>query len=469
VPKVVHIPYCYHPDPVGGTEVYVAALARELLSHGFESVIAAPGASTAAYMSDGIRVRRFAGSKDLDLRGLYGAGDAESARLFGQILDEEKPGLVHLHAFTSGASLRLIRAAADRGLPTVFTYHTPTVSCQRGTLVRFGEEQCDGRLDVRRCAACTLQGLHMPKSISQILASIPPRAGRVVGNYGFSGGAWTALRMTELVELRHSAFRSLAAEVDRIVAPCRWVMDVLSRNQILSEKVTLCRQGLAQTDGIQTQVRVQPKQHIDEPKRTATCGSESDLRIVFLGRLDPTKGLHVLLHALQRIPRVACRLNAYVVKASGDDSAYGSRVMELAARDSRVTIHSALPAAAIPSELRGADILAVPSQGMETGPMVVLEAFAAGVPILGSRLGGIAELLSHGVNGLLVESDSATSWANAISQLYSDQQLLQRLRTGVSPPRRMSEVASEMSSLYAGLLSSREPRGYVSVAPQGVY
>jgi glycosyltransferase involved in cell wall biosynthesis len=99
---------------------------------------------------------------------------------------------------------------------------------------------------------------------------------------------------------------------------------------------------------------------------------------------------------------------------------------------------------------------------------VVLEAFAAGVPVLGSRLGGIAELVDHGVNGLLVQADSAASWATAISKLCLDGQLLQKLRAGIAPPRRMSEVASEMSSLYASLVSSRERRGYVSVAPQGV-
>jgi glycosyltransferase involved in cell wall biosynthesis len=464
--KVLHVPYTFYPDPVGGTEVYVEALARELLSSGFESVVAAPGASTAAYISDGIRVRRFAGAKDLDLRDLYGGGDAEAARLFEQILDEEQPGLVHLHAFTSGASLRLIRAAAGRGLPTVFTYHTPTVTCQRGTLVRFGEEQCDGTLDIHRCSACSLQGLHVPKGIAQILGSFPPGAGRVLGNHGFSGGPWTALRMTELVELRHSAFRSLAAEVDRIIAPCRWVMDVLLRNQVPSEKVTLCRQGLAQTETcVQTQLCV-PEPCVNDPGRTA--GPESNLRIAFLGRLDPAKGLDVLLHALQRVPQAACRLDAYVVEPSRAD-AYGRRTMELAARDSRISIHPAVPATEILSELRNADVLAVPSQGMETGPMVVLEAFAAGVPVLGSRLGGIAELVDHGVNGLLVQAESATSWATAISKLCLDGQLLQKLRAGIAPPRRMSEVASEMSSLYARLVSSREHRGFVSVAPQGVH
>ena len=64
------------------------------------------------------------------------------------------------------------------------------------------------------------------------------------------------------------------------------------------------------------------------------------------------------------------------------------------------------------------DVVAVPSQGLETGPLVVLEAFAAGVPVLGSAIGGIADKVNDGVDGFLVRPfDSETEWASALEAL----------------------------------------------------
>ena len=88
--KVVHIPFCFHPDPVGGTEVYVESLARETQARGLAVVVAAPGSQSCRYEHRGLEVRRFAvpGRVD-DLRELYGEGDAAAARELGKILDDE--------------------------------------------------------------------------------------------------------------------------------------------------------------------------------------------------------------------------------------------------------------------------------------------------------------------------------------------------------------------------------------------
>src|SRR5207245_929905 len=59
-----------------------------------------------------------------------------------------------------------------------------------------------------------------------------------------SGGIWTALRMRELVQRRHRATRALLTEVDHVVAVCEWVRDVLLRNRVPAEKITMCRQGI---------------------------------------------------------------------------------------------------------------------------------------------------------------------------------------------------------------------------------
>jgi glycosyltransferase involved in cell wall biosynthesis len=88
-----------------------------------------------------------------------------------------------------------------------------------------------------------------------------------------------------------------------------------------------------------------------------------------------------------------------------------------------------------------------------------LEAFAAGAPVLGADLGGIAELVTHGVDGLLLPPDDAPAWGRALQRLSQDRELLARLRAGVAPPRTMAAVARDMRELYQSVAKTDELAG----------
>ena len=128
-------------------------------------MIAAPGEKSSSYEHNGLAVERFAVSREVnDIREIYGNGDPRATEQVARILDQYKPAIVHFHAFTKGASLQMVKEARRRGIEVVFTYHTPTVSCQRGTLMHWGTKVCDGILNVHRCTACTLNGLGLNKA-----------------------------------------------------------------------------------------------------------------------------------------------------------------------------------------------------------------------------------------------------------------------------------------------------------------
>src|SRR4030095_5666698 len=103
----------------------------------------------------------------------YGDGDEMAARAIGSILDDGDADVLHLHAFTRPASLRAARAARRRGVAVVFTYHTPTASCVRGTLLHDGAEPCDGALVAQRCAACLLESRNVPRIVREALSRTP--------------------------------------------------------------------------------------------------------------------------------------------------------------------------------------------------------------------------------------------------------------------------------------------------------
>src|SRR5262249_41591330 len=132
--------------------------------------------------------------------------------------------------------------------------------------------------------------------------------------------------------------------------------------------------------------------------------------------------------------------------------------------DPRIRLRSGIRQGQAIELLRAYDILAAPARGLETGPLVVLEAFAAGIPVVGSRLGGIAELVRDGVDGLLVEPGAVEAWAQAIGRLQDDHDLLDRLRAGVRPPRTMDDVVDDMLTLYEGLRTPATGSGNRCVA-----
>jgi glycosyltransferase involved in cell wall biosynthesis len=439
--KVIQIPFGFYPDPVGGTEIYVEAVSHNLQQQGVEVLIAAPAEANQSYMHDQLKVRRFAVSNRVKpLQEIYGAGDPQAASEFSRIIDTEQPDIVHLHAFTSGVSLRLVQALKQRQIPIVFTYHTPTVSCQRGTLMRWGTQICDGKLDLHTCAQCTLQGLGLDQISAKAIANLPPQLGNWLSSWNLQGGIWTALRMTELISLRHAALHALLSEVNHIVAVCNWVRDILLLNHVPSDKITVIRQGLCHD--------------IPEKFNSSPHSPTSTLKIAFLGRLDITKGIHILIAALQTVSELPISLDIYGVSQGAAGDTYQRELQALAVNNSRITFKPPVPSEQVTATLTGYDLLAVPSQLCETGPMVVLEAFAAGVPILGSNLGGIAELVQSEVNGILVEPSSVIAWSQALQRLCLNQDLLKRLRYGIQPPQKIETVANQMLSIYHPLLQS---------------
>jgi hypothetical protein len=91
--------------------------------------------------------------------------------------------------------------------------------------------------------------------------------------------------MSELIVLRHAMFHALMTEVDHVVAVCDWVRDVLLLNDVAAEKITLCRHGIRLPVGVTT----------PGPAGVPVI-SQDELRIAFVGRFDPTKGIHVVVN-----------------------------------------------------------------------------------------------------------------------------------------------------------------------------
>jgi hypothetical protein len=94
------------------------------------------------------------------------------------------------------------------------------------------------------------------------------------------------------------------------------------------------------------------------------------------------------------------------------------------------------------------DVLVAPSVWYENTPFVMLEAQAAKIPIVASRLGGLAEIVEDGRSGLLFEAGNPGELAEVLARFRADPSLWSRLRAGIPPVKRMPEHIRELLALY---------------------
>ena len=300
-----------------------------------------------------------------------------------------------------------------------------------------GKTACNGILNAARCTECQLDSHGVPRWAGKLVARIPAASGNLIMNMGISGPMLTALRIPGLTARAQERFRYLMQKSDCVVAVCHWVREVLVANGVPESKIVLCRQGLP----------MEPK--LPAAARRGQEGQET-LRLGYFGRLDPSKGLDIVLEAFRAIPDAPLTLEVYGVEQSFSAD-YTERLRRIA--DSRVRFRATLHPHDVAAAMAECDFVVVPSRCLETGPLVVYEAFAAGTPVLGTRAGGIAELVSDGRDGILIAS-SSSDWARVIGELAQNPVRVQQLRTGTRQPRTMADTASEMAAHYHSVLAA---------------
>lgn len=434
---VLHIPYTFFPDPIGGTEIYVANLIRSLTREGIRNVVAAPGEGKIMYDWEGVRVYRYpVPAGDVDPRDLYALDDSEPRRHITEILDRERPHILHLHALTRGSAGGIVRLARERGIRTVFTYHTPTVTCQRGTLMRRGTTPCDGKMRLTTCSACTLQSHGAPRLVADTIAFSPTPFGEFLYRKGRTGGVWTALRLRREMELRHKATRLVLEDVDIIAAFTDWTSSVLTRNGFSSSKIRRTRHGFDSSPS-----------SVDRRRRSF----EAPVRFVWAGRAHSVKGLDTLIKGVRRVRNDNFSVDVYPIVQDDKDRAYLQECRDMLGQDKRVNIRAPFSPDQATSVFAAYDAVLVPSRWFETGPLVVLQAFAAGVPVIGTDLGGISDLVVHGQNGLLVGGFASKSWTATLERLCRDPGVLAQLGEKVTPPPSFQDAAADVRAIYREL------------------
>jgi glycosyltransferase involved in cell wall biosynthesis len=177
-------------------------------------------------------------------------------------------------------------------------------------------------------------------------------------------------------------------------------------------------------------------------------------RLLFIGLLDPVKGLPVLLDALAQIKRLGSLRVHLDLVGDGSERAKLESLSVRLGLDDMVTFHGVQPHAAIPRFLQQSHALVLPSLS-ESFSVVIIEALAAGRPVISTRCGG-PEYLVNAANGLLVEPGQSGPLAAGIMDLLThlDGYDPQSIAADAANRYGYSAVTAELTSIYRTLVPS---------------
>ena len=442
--RVLFVAHGFPPSSMGGTEIYASTLARALGERRHEVLVLAREARPdlpeyhvrrdthervpVVWVNNTFR-------KTTSFEETY--RNAEIDEVARGVLAEFRPDVVHAHHLTC-LSTGIVDACASSGIPVVLTLHDYWLFCHRGQLLDLGFDRCAGPVP-GNCAICAglaasdRTGVHR---LARILRAVDRHAPPALADARrrltarLSRGIVPASAEAQMARRLENA-RRVCASVARLLAPSRTALEQLAAFGVPRSRLTLWQQG----------IDLRPFRGLDRQP-------SSRLRLGFLGSLTPSKAPHVLLEAVAGLPadRVSLTIAGAHTPYHGDDR-YAGRLRPLLAAPG-VRWLDAVKHEEIPGLLASVDVLVVPSVWTENAPLVIREAFAAGAPVVASNLGGMAESVTDGRDGLLFDPGSSADLHRVLRRFLDEPGLLHRLRGGIGPVTSIEDDAEAVARLY---------------------
>ena len=182
--------------------------------------------------------------------------------------------------------------------------------------------------------------------------------------------------------------------------------------------------------------------------------AESDFVVLFAGRLHKVKGVDCLAAAVEFAALPKLHL---VVAGDGDERADLEKNATRHLGSDHVHMLGAVANPDMPDVYRGADVAVLPSL-MEATSIAGLEAMACGLPLIGSRVGGLPYIIEEGRSGLLFEPGVPEDLGNTIRTLYEDRELTERMgrrsRQRVVELFSWEKIAAQTAELYRQTLAT---------------
>jgi glycosyltransferase involved in cell wall biosynthesis len=438
--KILQILNHFLPQQTAGTEVYTWALSKHLQNNGIDVKVLIPHygeKKSNDYFYDGLLVHQYSEPSVVDRSLIMGFRVPDGLIHFEKYIRDERPDIIHFHelAGSNGITLNHVKVAKKSGAKVIMTFHLAGYTCKTDTLVHLGKTPCDGIIDLQKCSNCYLNATGNGK-IAKILTSTSAILHRCsINTTHWQHKVGTALGTVSIISKLKDNLNTLVSQCDCVISITEWYEKILIANGVDQCKIRVIKQGLPFAHSQSTSIKRK---------------QEKPLRLVFLGRINKFKGLHLLFDAIKDIDPFSIQLSIF---GNSDNSVYESTLKIQTASNNNISWNGKLKQEEVIEELQQHDLLCLCSTFSEMSPLVIQEAFAAGIPVLASNVYGNAEQIKHEKNGLLFEFNNVNDLRKQIVRCIEDYNLIQELKNNILPPRSFQDVSNEYLDLYKNLLN----------------
>lgn len=450
--QILLITHFFPPTHNAGTENYTLGLAQAFLARGHQVQVlcAADWHSGEAYWN-GITADQYLGVPVLRIhlnwtkaanpnRVLFESAEVE--HWLDQYLLSHRPDLIHVTS-TYSLGVGLLRSARRANIPLVLTLMDFWFLCPRTSLLRSDDQLCDGRTTPQECQECMLTSSHFYR---RTRAMLPAELQTVI---------WSGIAHVPLLARRRGA-RGLALNMARRKLEMRKELEL--PNLILAHS-TIVPRMLAQAGLSQRVVQLSNGLDLDWAAHFPGKNGSPLVRFGYIGQVTKIKGVHLLVQAFQQLAtKGRARLDIW-----GDldrEPIYGQEIHDLVANHPAIALHGPFTRAQLAQVLAEIDVLVVPSLWYENAPLVIAEAFATQTPVIATNLGGMAEAISHGSNGLLFARGDVVDLRNQLLRILEEPDLLAKLRSGIGAVKPIDQEILQLETIYSALIT--EPQKIIT-------
>lgn len=356
----------------GGSEKYYFELAKLLKDHGhtvaFFSMKNENNIKTGdrEYFVDEIDMNT--GSKFEALNVIY---SKKNKALMEKALEEFKPDIVHINNFQRQLSASIIDAVKEKNIPLIMTAHDLNSICP-ASIMLYNGEVCEDCI-TKGYTSCIKKKCIKNSMLKSVLGYI---------------------------EKKYYDLHKMFCKVDCIISPSEFNKNQLLKGKLKCNDITVIHNFVNETE-----------------KTDYTLGDCA----FYFGRLSREKGILNLVEAINNIP--GARL---IIAGDGPERENIQAYIKEHKLENRITLLGYLNQNDIRENIRKCRFVTVPSIWYENCPYSILETMEIGKPIIGSKIGGIPELIQDGINGFTYEHNDVTKLTNILMKLFGNDETVKQ-------------------------------------------
>ncbi len=427
----------YPPTHSAGAERQAERTALWLARNGHEveiftvETVSQPGFEMKTTTQDGMAVHRlYYDVKEGSDPFRKGYDNPQVGAALQQILAERHFDLLHLvSGYLFGG--QVVHTAQAAGVPVVITLTEYWFMCTRLNLIQPTGALCSGPETDEKCMRCLMEDKRRFRLPAQASPHLMDAFWNMAQHLPFAND------MTHAVAERRHILRQAIDAADLVVSPSRYLIDKFTEFGFDTARYIFIRQGL-----------ITPAS--DKPIRQKT--EDKILRFGYIGQIKYHKGVDLIVDAVIRLLQAGHNVSLDLWGSETEAPDYVAMLKARSAPYPNIHWNGRYTGSKVWDVLAGVDVLLCPSRWYENSPTVILEAYEMGLPVVATRLGGMAELVEHEKSGLVFTLNDVQDLYQQLARMVTEPGLVDKLRAGIPHVKTIEEEMQELSAVYTDLI-----------------